>query len=85
MALSLDMQDKKQEALSMMKAAAELEDSTEKDPVTPGAIMPAHEFVAEMLLETNDVTQAQAEFDKSLAKAPNRRHPAIHKSALAKN
>jgi len=45
--------------------------------------MPAHEFVAEMLLETNDVTQAQGEFVKSLANAPNRRHPPMHKSALA--
>jgi tetratricopeptide (TPR) repeat protein len=74
---------KKPEALSMMKSIAEMEDSTEKDPVTPGAIMPAHELVAEMLLETNDAAQAQLEFDKSLAKAPNRRHPSMHKAALA--
>jgi hypothetical protein len=71
---------KTEEAVSMMKAAAAMEDSTEKHAVTPGAIMPAHELVAEMLLETKKDAEARAEFDKSLAVAPNRRHPELHSS-----
>jgi tetratricopeptide (TPR) repeat protein len=78
-------QGKEQEAISLMKAVAELEDSSEKDPVTPGAIMPAYELVAEMLLETNDTAGAQAEFQKSLEKNPGRRHPEIHKLLLSSN
>jgi tetratricopeptide (TPR) repeat protein len=75
---------KKTEALSLMRAAAAMEDSTEKHAVTPGAIMPAHEMVAEMLLETNDAVQAQAEFKKALAVAPNRRHQAMHKDQASR-
>ena len=40
------------EALKLMRAAADLEASTEKHPVTPGAIIPARELLAEMLLES---------------------------------
>jgi hypothetical protein len=36
--------------------------------------MPAHEMVAEMLLEMEDAPQAKAEFEKSLRTAPKRRH-----------
>src|SRR5687768_17920128 len=43
---------KNDEAMKLMRAAAELEASTEKHPVTPGAIVPARELLAEMLLET---------------------------------
>ncbi len=70
---------KKAEALSMMKAAAALEDTTEKHAVSPGAIMPAHELVAEMLLETNEPAQARLEFEKALSTSPNRRHALMHK------
>jgi tetratricopeptide (TPR) repeat protein len=69
---------KRDEGLKMMKAAAALEDSTEKHAVTPGAIMPAHELVAEMLLETNDTAEAKVEFEKALEVSPNRRHQAYH-------
>ncbi|MCI0415555.1 hypothetical protein L0222_22500 [bacterium] len=70
---------KKQEALAMMRDVAALEDTTEKHAVTPGAILPARELLAEMLLETNEPAQAKLEFEKSLAIAPNRRHPEMHK------
>ncbi len=38
-------------ALELMRSAASLEDSTEKHPVTPGAIIPAREFLADLLME----------------------------------
>ena len=34
-----------------MRAAADLDDATEKHPVTPGAILPAREQLGELLLE----------------------------------
>jgi hypothetical protein len=71
---------KKQEALTMMRDVAALEDTTEKHAVTPGAILPARELLAEMLLETNEPALAKLEFEKSLAVAPNRKHPTMHKS-----
>ncbi len=58
----------------MIREVAALEDSSEKHSVTPGAIMPGHEMVAEMLLEMDDARQAKTEFEKSLRIAPNRRH-----------
>ena len=66
---------KKEDAVRMMSAVAALEDSTEKHPVTPGVILPAHELLGEMLLETGKSAEARAEFEKSLKTAPNRRNP----------
>jgi hypothetical protein len=74
---------KKDEALAGMRAAATLEDSTEKHPVTPGAIMPAHELLGEMLVATGDAAQARAEFEKSLTVAPNRRNPKVQLTSPA--
>jgi tetratricopeptide (TPR) repeat protein len=76
---------KKDQGIQLMQQVAELEDSTEKHPVTPGVIMPAHEMVAEMLLEAGKTDLANAEFEKSLKTAPNRRHPEIHQTVAATN
>jgi len=65
---------KKEEALALMRKAANLEDSTEKHAVSPGAIIPAHELVGAMLLEMDQKEKAVEEFKKSLATAPNRRN-----------
>ena len=74
---------KKDEAVRMMKAVVALEDATEKHPVTPGVIMPAHELLGEMLVETGQFAEARAEFEKSLTTAPNRRNPKTHLSSTA--
>src|SRR5262249_20184101 len=63
---------KKDEALKLMRAAADLEDSTEKHPVTPGPVVPARELLGEMLLELNQPAQALVEFEASLVREPNR-------------
>jgi tetratricopeptide (TPR) repeat protein len=63
---------KHEEALKLMRAAADLEDSTEKHPVTPGTIVPARELLAEMLLELNQPEQALKEFEASQRVEPNR-------------
>jgi len=60
------------EALKLMRAAADLEASTEKHPVTPGAIIPARELLAEMLVELGKGDEAIAEAQRVLRDAPNR-------------
>lgn len=59
-------------ALTLMREAAELEDSTEKHPVTPGPIFPAREMLGELLLELNHPEQALKEFETSRQREPNR-------------
>jgi hypothetical protein len=63
-----------QEAVALMRAAADLEDGTEKSPVTPGSILPARETLADLLLETGDAAGALAAYDASLRVAPGRYH-----------
>ena len=63
---------KREEALQLMRAAAELDDSTDKHPVTPGSLIPAREQLADLLLELNRPADALKEFEISLRNAPNR-------------
>ena len=63
---------KNQEAVTLMRSAAELEDATEKHPVTPGPILPARELLGDLLLELNEPGQALQEFEISLRASPNR-------------
>ena len=65
-------EDKTDDALRLMRSAAELEDSTDKPPVTPGAIVPGRELLAEMLLEVNRPADALIAFEVALQDAPNR-------------
>jgi hypothetical protein len=55
-----------------MKAAADVDDATEKHPVTPGSILPAREQLGELLLELKKPVEALHEFEVSLRVAPNR-------------
>ena len=63
---------KNDEALKLMRAAADLEDSTEKHPVTPAPVVPARELLGEMLLDLNQPPQALVEFEASATREPNR-------------
>jgi hypothetical protein len=60
------------DGLSIMQAAAELENSTDKHPITPGEILPANELYGDMLLETGEAEAAIAAYRASLARSPNR-------------
>ncbi|TAK05985.1 MAG: hypothetical protein EPO39_10075 [Candidatus Manganitrophaceae bacterium] len=63
---------KHDQALIHMRTAAELEDSLEKHPVTPGPIFPAREMLGDLLLEVGEPKEALIEFEKSLQSSPNR-------------
>jgi tetratricopeptide (TPR) repeat protein len=75
---------KNQEALELMQAAADLEDSTEKHPVTPGPLAPARELLGEMLLELNDPGQALKAFEASHRTEPNRFRGLYHAAQAAR-
>ena len=62
----------REEALQQMRSAAEHEDKTDKNNVTPGVIVPARELLGEMLLELKQSAQAMVEFEATLRTAPNR-------------
>jgi predicted Zn-dependent protease len=62
----------KDEALRLMRLAADREDKTEKHPVTPGPIIPARELLADMLLENGHPAEALAEMERVLAVSPRR-------------
>ena len=57
-----------------MMAAADLEDSIEKLPLTPGPIAPAREQLGELLLATRQPTEALQQFERSLKESPGRRN-----------
>jgi len=63
---------KNDEAVRLMRAAADLDDVTEKHPVTPGAILPAREQLGELLLTLGRPTNALKEYEASLRQAPRR-------------
>jgi tetratricopeptide (TPR) repeat protein len=65
-------QKKDEEATALLRSAADLEDSTDKHPVTPGSVLPAREQLADLLLEEGQAAAALAEYETSLRLAPAR-------------
>jgi tetratricopeptide (TPR) repeat protein len=62
------------QGLARMREAADLEDSMEKHPITPGPIRPARELYGEMLLLEGRADEALEAFRTTLEKEPNRRN-----------
>jgi tetratricopeptide (TPR) repeat protein len=60
------------EALAVMRAAADRESKTEKHVVTPGPLAPSRELLAEMLMEMNRPAEALKEFEAVQKTEPNR-------------
>jgi len=60
------------EALALMKEAADMEDATEKHPVTPGEIIPARELLGDMYLEIGEPENALESYQADLKRHPNR-------------
>jgi len=63
---------KENDAIKLMREAADEEDSVEKRPVTPGAIIPAREQLGDLFLELNLPKDALPEFERALTITPNR-------------
>jgi hypothetical protein len=60
------------DALQLVRAAADREDASEKHPVTPGPIVPARELLGELLLDLGRPAEALREFEASQQREPNR-------------
>jgi len=60
------------EALGLMRSAADIEDKHEKHIVTPARIAPARELLGEMLLELKRPAEALKEFEASHVREPER-------------
>jgi tetratricopeptide (TPR) repeat protein len=71
-AWELFAQKEMEKSLEMMISAAELEDATEKNPVTPGQLLPAREMLGDLLLEMNKPKEALNQYELTLEKNPNR-------------
>jgi tetratricopeptide (TPR) repeat protein len=72
-------------ALSLMSEAADLEDSMDKHPISPGEVLPVRELYGELLLREGRTEEARAAFEASLKRTPNRRNAmaGIHRIATA--
>ena len=62
----------KADALTLMSAAAAMEDATEKHPVTPGEVIPARELLGDMYMETGEPAKAFEAYQEDLKRHPNR-------------
>lgn len=63
-----------EEGLALMSEAADLEDSMEKHPITPGEVFPVRELYGELLLVEGRYDEALEAFEASLERTPNRRN-----------
>lgn len=59
-------------ALRLAREAAEVEESVEKHPVTPGPILPARELEGDLLLELDRPAEALSAYEITLQREPNR-------------
>jgi len=59
-------------ALKDAKAAADIEDVTEKQPVTPAELLPARELEADMLLAVGRYADGRTAYTEALAREPRR-------------
>jgi tetratricopeptide (TPR) repeat protein len=72
MAWIADAEGRRDEALALMRRAAEIEAGTEKHVITPGPLAPAREQLAEMLLAADRPADALEEFEAVQQVEPNR-------------
>ena len=70
-------------ALKEMRAAADMEDASEKAAVTPGRLVPARELLGDMLMESGEPAAALAEYEASQVRDPKRFHSLYAAAAAA--
>src|SRR5438094_5749201 len=73
---------KKNEAIEMLRRAADAEDILGKHPVSPGAFVPIREQLGSLLLELGQPKEAQGEFEAALKIYP-RRFRGLYGAAIA--
>ena len=60
------------DAVALMRRAAELEATADKEAVTPGEVLPAGDLLGDLLIETGRPAEALTAFEAVLAASPNR-------------
>jgi tetratricopeptide (TPR) repeat protein len=65
-------QAKPKDALALMRQAADMEDKSEKNIVTPARLLPARELLGDMLMELERPAEALQEYEASQQREPNR-------------
>lgn len=73
-----------EEAVRLMRSAAELESTVEKHPVTPGALLPPSEALGDLLLELDRPEEALAAYRASDEIWPGRFHTLLGGARAAK-
>lgn len=63
---------KRDEALGLMRTAADREDASEKSGISPGRILPARELLGDMLLQSGRAEDALAAYEATLVNDPKR-------------
>ena len=66
------LEDRADEAVGMMREAADTEDRQEKHIVTPGRVLPARELLGDMLMELKRPAEALKEYERSQKREPDR-------------
>jgi tetratricopeptide (TPR) repeat protein len=74
--------DKK--AVALVRAAADLEATMDKDPATPSSVLPARELLADLLLELDQPAEALVEYRVMLGTDPNRFRSLLSEARAAK-
>ncbi len=65
---------RREQAVSLLRQAVEVELATPKHPVTPAPTLPAEELLGDLLLEQGRAAEAQAAYRQALAHYPGRRN-----------
>ncbi|HYR41401.1 MAG TPA: hypothetical protein VER98_00115, partial [Terriglobia bacterium] len=68
----MQVSGKPTDAVAAMRSAAELEETMDKSPATPGAVIPARELLGQLMQEQARPQEAAAEYEIVLKTAPNR-------------
>jgi tetratricopeptide (TPR) repeat protein len=75
-------ESKKDEAITMLRRAADAEDRLGKHPVSPGALVPIREQLGDLFLKLGRSKDAEAEFEAALKIYPGR-YRGLYGAALA--
>ena len=76
---------KKSDALRWAAAAADREDAVDKNPVTPGEVLPARELYADMLFETKEYARSLQQYRIVLTTSPNRLNALLGAASAAQH